>query len=68
MLGLNTSVLQFAMAAGAGIGGVIIDHISLHAIIHLQNNNFFMIAAAQTCLHAGSRQAQKREARTTKHF
>lgn len=32
MLGLNTSVLQFAMAAGAGIGGVVIDHLSLQAI------------------------------------
>ncbi|TBL71351.1 MFS transporter [Paenibacillus thalictri] len=29
MLSLNTSVLQIAMAAGAGIGGVIVDHASL---------------------------------------
>lgn len=32
MLSLNTSVLQFAMAAGAGIGGVVVQQASLSAI------------------------------------
>jgi DHA1 family putative efflux transporter-like MFS transporter len=32
MLSLNTSVLQFAMAAGAGIGGVVVEQVSLTSI------------------------------------
>ncbi len=32
MLSLNTSVLQLAMAAGAGIGGVVVDSVSLSAV------------------------------------
>lgn len=32
MLGLNQSVMQLAMAAGAGIGGVAIETISLSSI------------------------------------
>ncbi|MET3291039.1 UNVERIFIED_CONTAM: DHA1 family putative efflux transporter-like MFS transporter [Brevibacillus sp. OAP136] len=32
MLSLNTSVVQLAMAAGAGIGGVVVEHVSLAAI------------------------------------
>ncbi|MCD9023250.1 MFS transporter [Cohnella silvisoli] len=32
MLSLNTSVLQLAMAAGAGIGGVIVESVSLSAV------------------------------------
>jgi len=32
MLSLNTSVLQVAMAAGAGFGGVVVDRLSLYSI------------------------------------
>lgn len=32
MLSLNSSVLQLAMAAGAGIGGVVVESVSLSAI------------------------------------
>lgn len=32
MLALNTSVLQLAIAAGAGLGGIVINYISLQAI------------------------------------
>ncbi|MFF2154815.1 MFS transporter [Paenibacillus chitinolyticus] len=32
MLSLNSSVLQLAMAAGAGIGGVVVEHVSLTSI------------------------------------
>ncbi|WP_442951501.1 hypothetical protein [Paenibacillus sp. GYB004] len=32
MLSLNTSVLQLAMAAGAGIGGIVVERVSLAAI------------------------------------
>ncbi|MGD8192685.1 MFS transporter [Brevibacillus ginsengisoli] len=32
MLGLNSSFLQLAMAAGAGIGGLVVTHLSLAAI------------------------------------
>jgi DHA1 family putative efflux transporter-like MFS transporter len=32
MLSLNTSVLQFAMAVGSGLGGFVIDGLSLNAI------------------------------------
>ncbi|MFY0783417.1 MFS transporter [Peribacillus simplex] len=32
MLGLNQSMMQLAMAAGAGIGGVVVEHVSLASI------------------------------------
>jgi len=32
MLSLNTSVMQLSMAVGAGIGGLIINHLSLASI------------------------------------
>lgn len=32
MLSLNTSVLQLAMAAGAGVGGIVVDSVSLSAV------------------------------------
>jgi DHA1 family putative efflux transporter-like MFS transporter len=32
MLSINTSVIQLAMAAGAGIGGIVVEHVSLTSI------------------------------------
>ncbi|TFE31835.1 MFS transporter [Cohnella luojiensis] len=32
MLSVNTSVLQLAMAAGAGVGGIVVDSVSLSAV------------------------------------
>jgi DHA1 family putative efflux transporter-like MFS transporter len=32
MLSVNTSVLQLAMAAGAGVGGIVVDGVSLSAV------------------------------------
>ncbi|MZQ80605.1 MFS transporter [Paenibacillus sp. 5J-6] len=49
MLGLNTSVLQLAMAAGAGIGGVVIDNISLNAITWIAASSI-AVAAVTTAV------------------
>ncbi|GMK43890.1 putative MFS-type transporter YbcL [Paenibacillus glycanilyticus] len=60
MLGLNTSVLQLAMAAGAGIGGVIIEHVSLHAITWIAAASI-AVAAATTAVVFGSKRQVKHQ-------
>ncbi|MEF3305403.1 MFS transporter [Paenibacillus sp. GYB003] len=46
MLSLNTSVLQLAMAAGAGIGGVVVESVSLSAITWIGAAGVTVAAAA----------------------
>lgn len=57
MLGLNTSVLQLAMAAGAGIGGVVIDNISLNAITWIAASSI-AVAAVTTAVMFGRIRSQ----------
>lgn len=57
MLGLNTSALQLAMAAGAGIGGVVIDNISLNAITWIAASSI-AVAAVTTAVMFGRIRSQ----------
>ncbi|MBO7742928.1 MFS transporter [Paenibacillus sp. MWE-103] len=65
MLGLNTSVLQLAMAAGAGIGGLVIDRLSLQAITWIAAASVAVAAAAASVLFGGLRglRGRRRESR-----
>ncbi|WP_372011760.1 MFS transporter [Paenibacillus chitinolyticus] len=48
MLSLNSSVLQLAMAAGAGIGGVVVEHVSLTSITWIGAIGVTVAAATAT--------------------
>lgn len=63
MLSLNTSVLQLAMAAGAGIGGVIVEGVSLSAVSLLGAVGVAVAAVTATLSFVGVWRNQARAAK-----
>jgi len=61
MLSLNTSVLQFAMAAGAGIGGAVVEEASLTAVTWIGAASV-VLAAATVAVSLGTAQSRSRQA------
>ncbi|TMV46262.1 MFS transporter [Paenibacillus mesophilus] len=65
MLSLNTSVLQLAMAAGAGIGGIIVERASLAAISWIGAASV-AVAAGTAALSLGMSRSRSRSRRVAK--
>ncbi|GIO15182.1 putative MFS-type transporter YbcL [Cohnella xylanilytica] len=63
MLSLNTSAVQFGMAAGAGIGGVVAEGSSLSAIAWIGAAGVAVAAAAAAASFGGARIASRRRER-----
>lgn len=61
MLSLNTSVLQLAMAAGAGIGGVVVEGISLSSVSWLGAGLVAVAAITAAALFGLTRSIKTRE-------
>ncbi|WP_123039956.1 MFS transporter [Cohnella candidum] len=61
MLSLNTSVLQFAMAAGAGIGGVVVERVSLSSVSWM-GATAVIVAAATAAVSLGVARIRSRAA------
>ncbi|MFS0838550.1 MFS transporter [Paenibacillus sp. 1P03SA] len=66
MLSLNNSVMQLSMAAGAGIGGIIVGSVSLHAVTWIGASG---VAAAIVINYVSFKlsNAQRREAENIQH-
>lgn len=66
MLSLNSSVLQLAMAAGAGIGGVVVEQVSLTSISWIGAAGVTVAAATAAASMGLSRSAARRKAENRK--
>ncbi|MBB6673990.1 MFS transporter [Cohnella nanjingensis] len=63
MLSLNTSVLQLAMAAGAGVGGLVVEGISLTSIAWIGAASVAVAGGTVAATLARSRRLRTREVR-----
>ncbi len=66
MLSLNTSVLQLGMAAGAGLGGVVVEQASLTSISWIGATGVILAAATATASFGISHQRSRRKAAESK--
>ncbi|MNV96706.1 hypothetical protein D3C71_1917440 [compost metagenome] len=66
MLSLNSSVLQLAMAAGAGIGGVVVEQASLTSISWIGAAGVTVAAATAAASLGLSRSEARRKAEKRK--
>ncbi|RXZ82071.1 MFS transporter [Paenibacillaceae bacterium] len=62
MLSLNSSVLQLGMAAGAGLGGVVVQQVSLTSISWIGAAGVILAASTATAFFGISHQRARREA------
>ena len=66
MLSLNTSVVQLGMAAGAGLGGVVVEQASLTSISWIGATGVILAAATATASFGISHQRSRRKAAESK--
>lgn len=67
MLGLNQSTMQLSMAAGAGIGGLAVDRVSLSSIPWIGTIGVAIAVAASLLLFSWIRQEARKEGMPQEH-
>lgn len=67
MLGLNQSTMQLSMAAGAGIGGLAVDRVSLSSIPWFGTIGVAIAVAASLLLFSWIRQEERKEGMSQEH-